>query len=86
MTKVTILGEEKPKEGKKIEFKLTLQSTGKIEDGCMRAPSDFDNVVLISKKYTSDGLDLMFAYDNKRQHDCNPYNALYLGHFNDGIV
>lgn len=83
MTKVTILGKsqgEDPK--KKIEFikyldcELTFERTQKNQN-----PDEWDNVVLLCKKYTYDGLDLMYAYDNDGYR-----RLLVLGHFNDGVV
>lgn len=83
MTKVTILGKsqgEEPK--KKIEFIKYFDiylSPRKIED--TQKPDKWDNIVLLCKNHTNDGLDLMYAYDN------NGFGRLLvLGHFNDGVV
>ena len=84
MTKVIILGQE-PKEEKKLKpiyFQQFLKRS--IDNGFCREcsdPKEWDNIELISLNYTEDGLDLMYAYDKRRNE-----GYLYLGHFNDGVV
>lgn len=84
MTKVIILGEPaEKKEGKNIEFVQSLQSTKNWRE-CKDVANEWKNVELICKNYnqsSTDPYDLMFAYDSIREE-----GALYLGHFNDGIV
>lgn len=83
MTKVTILGQSrkdvKPK--KKIEFVQYLDCDLKfelIEE--MQEPKNWDNIILLEKSYTFNGLDLMYAFNE------NFARILVLGHFNDGEV
>lgn len=79
-TKVTILGQQEPKQEKKIEFvKMLLGNI--IVKTTKKNPCDYDNIILICSNYGGIGMDLFFAYDD----DVN-IGALYLGHFNDGIV
>lgn len=79
MTKVTILGGEQKKELKKIEFKKALERCSNFKKS-ISEPEEWDNIILLEKNYTEDNLDLMYAYDNKKD------GCLYLGHFNDGVV
>ena len=80
-TKVTILGQEK-EEAKKvlkpIEFCKSLTNSGGIEKASTPA-SRYKNIELIRRNLG--GFDLMFAYGTERDS-----GALYLGHFNDGVV
>jgi hypothetical protein len=83
-TKVTILGEEQPKEKKKIEFiyRIDLENnTSEAQD----TPNMYHNLILISRNYDGKGNDLMFAWDDGFR-DGKDNNALYLGNFNDGEV
>ena len=80
MTNVIIIGEQpEKKELKPIEFKLKLDSHHGFTS-CFGSPKKWGNIELICKNYSTQ-YDLMFAYDDYRQH-----GILYLGHFNDGIV
>jgi hypothetical protein len=80
MTKVIILGEQpEKKELKPIQFKLKLDSNHGFTSN-FGSPKQWENIELICKNYSTQ-YDLMFAYDEYRQH-----GILYLGHFNDGIV
>jgi len=83
MTKVTILGQE-PKEEKKlkpIEFVKYLNGVAGVNGDCC-LPSEWRNIVLLSKDYFKCGHDLMLAYSFGVNNDA----CLYLGHFNDGVV
>ena len=81
-TKVTILGEQPiEQEKKKIEFVYIFTGEGRKIDAIAN-PSSYQNIELICESYMSDKYDLMFAYDDTRRKS----GALYLGHFNDGIV
>lgn len=81
MTKVTILGEQPQETKKPIEFVAEITSEISLVDiVSTQHPKNWENITLIQRKF-SNGLDLMFAYDEKRK-----YRALFLGHFNDGIV
>jgi hypothetical protein len=79
MTKVTILGEEKPKELKPIEFCRVLKAGLTIEDSKTK-PSFYNEIELVCKNYTPN-FDLMFAFKQDRNK-----GVLYLGHINDRIV
>lgn len=84
-TKVTILGgsheDVTPKE--KIQFVKFLDLDLKFEDieEHRQYPFNLDNIVLLYKDFTIDGLDLMYAYSND-----GLCKLLVLGHFNDGVV
>ncbi|MCA6445454.1 MAG: hypothetical protein IM600_18650 [Bacteroidetes bacterium] len=82
-TKVIILGEE-PKEVKQlkpIEF-VKFLSSDIISGDDPSPPQIWRHVDLVVKNYTTDGLDIMLAYDDdKYKYD----GALYLGHYNDGV-
>ena len=87
MTKTSIFGqnENQNKTVKKpIEFKKFIGSNGEIvsASGGITA-GNFDNVCLLSRNYTNDGLDLILAYDQLNQ---TSGVTLYLGHWNDGVV
>lgn len=87
MTKVLVLGEneEVKKEPKKIKFISYLSDELSVEDNNeSKSPSKFKNIELVSKGYSSDGLDLMFAYDDDRNGENTA--IIFFGHFNDGIV
>ncbi len=83
MTKIRILGETTPeqKELKPIEFISFIFGDGKI-DTDVNSPNNWNNIELVCRNYNSLNLDLMFAYDDNERDD----GALYLGHFNDGLV
>jgi len=80
MTKVIIL-EEQPekKELNPIEFKLKLACNHEFTPS-KEFPKEWQNIELICKNYSTQ-YDLMFAFDDIRQH-----GILFLGHFNDGVV
>lgn len=85
MTKVTVLGKsqgEEPK--KKIEFVKLLHASGVAPANSFTLPSCYDNIELVARNYTREGLDLMYAYDEGCRD--TPDAVLYLGYFNDGIV
>lgn len=86
MTKVIILKETTEELTKiPIKFVRILKEDGCWEDqSSMINPRDFLNIELISRSYTEDNLDLMFAYNKERSG--NDFCCLYLGHFNDGVV
>lgn len=87
MTKVIILGQEENKQTKKpIEFVKYFSSNYNIFDKIDLAiePNKFRTIELITKDYTKDNLDLMFAYDDDRYDIENA--MLFLGKFNDGFV
>jgi|LakMenEpi03Aug12_release.lakeMendotaPanAssembly.Ray.scaffolds.fasta_scaffold02274_20 hypothetical protein len=72
---------EEEKKLKPIEFIKFLSSDVSLGDD-PSPPQTWKHVDLIVKDYTTDGLDIMLAYDDdKYKH----YGALYLGHYNDGI-
>ena len=77
MTKCTVIFEQ-PKQGKQIEFVKCLQSSGTTKAEVK--PAQYQNIELIAFNYEG-GLDLIFAYDNRRD-----LGALYLGHWNDGYA
>lgn len=87
MTKTSIFGqpEVKQDEKKPIEFvKSYLDGDCWIESEELtagRLPINWENIVLLELGYNSDGLDLMWAYDD------NPNKGMiFLGNWNDGIV
>jgi hypothetical protein len=81
MTKVIILGEQPEKKDlKPIQFVKYMNSELKINSDPSKSKL-WKNIELICRNYSSEGLDLMFAYDYNRSG-----GVLYLGHFNDGIV
>ena len=87
MTKVIILGEQKDdkKQPKKIKFVSYLSDELIVEDSNeFKSPSKFKNIELVSKGYSSNGLDLMFAYDDDRDDENTA--IVFFGYFNDGIV
>lgn len=92
MTKVTIIGEEQPKEKKgrkrKIQFVSCLSDklNVKIINGGRAKPNQWSNVVLISRLYDGKN-DLMYAYEtNSITYEGCSDGCLFIGHFNDGIV
>lgn len=86
MTKTSIFGQSEVKQEKKkpIEFVKLLDSSGELNGVkyiSAHKPSGWKNVTLLELGYNSDGLDLMWAYDENPNDGC-----LFLGHWNDGIV
>lgn len=80
MTKVIVIGDQPNQEKKKkIEFVHCLEGDFKVAPAETK-PSDWKNIELICKDY-SNGVDLMYVYDNDRNDGC-----LYSGRFNDGVV
>ena len=81
MTKVSVFGQKatESKQLKPIEFKYCVDSTGKLSIAAH--PSTWMNVQLFAKKYRGGEFDLILAWDD------NPNNgAIYLGHWNDGVI
>ena len=86
-TKCIVLGQpEQEKKGKPIEFVEFINGDGQIEkwsSGDGAEPNEYAVIELVSKSYTENKLDLMFAWD----FDRNERGAtLFLGHWNDGFV
>jgi hypothetical protein len=87
MTKVIILGQEpKQKKPTPIEFLYILKSTFqenvseiKFTETCQKA-NHWQEVILLRKNYAC-GLDLFFC-----QNPESMKRAIFLGHFNDGVV
>lgn len=85
MTKVIILGEEPKKECKeKIKaIHLLNEDLEKekyiVDDGSL---VQFEIIELVCRNYYNGDMDLLFAYDKGDRSA----GALYLGHFNDGVV
>lgn len=82
MTKVSVLGQEPVQQLKKIEFTHFLlngcQSFNYGKDGdSIHKPNEVDETILISKDYG--GFDVMLARKDGE-------DALYFGHWNDGVV
>lgn len=86
MTKVTILGQEpvevSPKKAIKFEGFLDAEHKIKLSTNLLH-PSDWGEIVLLSRNYKEGKYDLMFA--KTRRHDSED-SCLYLGYFNDGVV
>lgn len=81
-TKVTILGEQPiEQEKKKIEFVYIIDIVGLSFIEAIMQANDYTNIELIRKNDKSNCYDVMFAYNEDRNK-----GAIYLGHFNDGIV
>lgn len=86
-TKCVVLGEVETsaKELKPIEFVYYINERGSLYSAGALKPSDFSNIELVSRGYTRpDGLDMMFAYKEKRSDD--PFAILFFGRWNDGVV
>lgn len=87
MPNIKIIGGEyvEPKKLKPIELIKILDSDGVMDK---RSPAvcitRYKNIELISKNYTSDGLDLIFCYDDNRNNYAE--TSLFLGHWNDGVI
>jgi len=82
-TQVIVIG--KPEKGKTktaIEFRSFLNSELKTSDRGAFSPSYYKYIELICKNYAL-GCDLMFAYNDPNERS---FGALYIGHFNDGVV
>ncbi len=84
MTKVTILGSES-KESKKlkpIEFvkQIVCDENWTTDKDDIIQPDQWRFIELIALRFDAT-FDLMYAYDFKRSD-----GAIYLGHFNDGVV
>ena len=86
MTKVTIIGEtDKAKKYTHIKFIKVLNAGYKIESALTShwsGPSFWNNIELICRNY-SDGMDLMFAYDDAENREDG---VLFIGYFNEGLV
>ena len=82
-TQVIIIGKTEKKKAKTaIEFRSFLDSELKISDRGAFSPSYYKYIELICKNYAL-GCDLMFAYNDPNERS---FGALYIGHFNDGVV
>lgn len=83
MTKCIVLGQE-AREDKPIEFS-GIVGDGMVIGRAASMPKDWANIELIAREYTmfrGEQVDLIFAYNDDRHYEC----ALYLGHWNDGVV
>lgn len=87
MTVVTIIGQEPQKEKKlkPIEFYTLIGGRGGAEKPGSK-PSEWDNIELVCKNYRNGEYDLLFCYKKDRHGSSYSSQALYLGHFNDGVV
>lgn len=82
MTKCIVLGaKEESKERERIIFKHFLDSGFEVI-GHHLLPEEYEYIELICLNYC-DNYDLMFAYD---EPDNRGNGALYIGHWNDGVV
>lgn len=86
MTKCIVLpnvkgGAEKKEKKKPIEFDSVLGGDGNMTDLINPDAGVWKYIELISKSYTKDKRDLMYAYDSDRND-----GVLYLGYWNDGVV
>jgi hypothetical protein len=82
MTKVRDLTRQECEEKKlkPIEFVKTCTES-EDWDKSVTLPKCWNNIDLICKNWRNSNLDLMRAYDEGKNN-----GALYLGHFNDGVV
>jgi len=80
-TKCIVLVEhhKEPKK-RRIEFRGTISRDGTPRPPYNR-PSNWKNIELISKNYSPDLGDCMFAYDDDKTE-----GILYFGQWNDGVV
>lgn len=87
MTKITVLGSEatEKKELKKIKFVKYIDEYGENSD-FSSSPSEWENIELICRNYRNRENDLMFCFNNQRNGKSNAQQAIFLGHFNDGVV
>ena len=78
MTKVSVFGEQptEAKEFKKIEFAHRINSSGHITEA-KTGPCHWENVMLYRKG--GGFYDIILAFDNGEK-------AIFLGHWNDGVV
>jgi len=85
-TKCIVLGEESKEENKKpIEFVKHVNvafDVGLSEAG--RKPSTYETIELVRGTESDSHYDLMYAYEGVRRHTGK--GAIYLGHWNDGVV
>lgn len=81
MTKVSVFGQEatEQKKLKPIEFVKTVYSDGTIAPA-PTSPKDWDNVVLYKATRSKSCLDFILAFND------NETGAIFLGHWNDGVV
>lgn len=78
MTNISVFGEDKENQTKKpIEFVYCLTSNGSHEPDY--EPNEYDEIMLLGQ---NSHLDLIIAWRN----DGGYSKAIYLGHWNDGIV
>jgi hypothetical protein len=84
MTKTIVVGStEIATEKKPIKFFSSLRGSLEFNHDVGHKPSDFNYVELIAPNYTSEGRDLMFAYDDPNDRS---RGLLYVGYWNDGVV
>ena len=81
MTKVSVFGQQptETKELKKIKFVKRLYSDCIISTSTL-SPKDWNNVMLYRKSTNRDSFDIILAWDDGGE------NAIFLGHWNDGVV
>ena len=82
MTKVSVFGQKhtETKKLKPIEFVKRIYSDGTIVNASS-TPKDWNNVVLYMANGSIDCFDLILAFD-----DNDGVRALFLGHWNDGVI
>lgn len=81
-TNIVVLDPSHKVTKKPIEFNCWLSGDKIIRETGV-VPSRYRNIELICKNYRDKSLDLMFAYDDAENRSLG---ALFLGHFNDGVV
>jgi hypothetical protein len=86
MTKVLVFGENSEQKKKLTPIELAFMIDCNLNvDTVYDSPSDFEYIMLLERGYTTSssklpGYDLMMAWDFEDD------KALYLGHWNDGVV
>lgn len=84
MTKVSVFGQQptETKELKRIEFVKYLHPDGELQDSheCQK-PKHWHNLQLFNKG-THSKYDTIIAWDEDEDHQ----KAIFLGHWNDGVV
>jgi len=85
MTKVIVIGEIPAPEKKLVPIKLLkVLNWRSFCNDTEAKTSNFKNVELITRKYTADGFDLIFCYNDDRND--NNSCALFIGQWNDGVI
>lgn len=84
MTKVVklIAENEATESKKKIEF-VFLVTCNKTFVVAPNKPHEWDNVSILCRKSDNDKYDIMIAWDNDSNEE---QRAVYLGHWNDGVI